>query len=107
GYRMIVPVEVEEAAEDTASAAAETAPEANEAEKWPAVDRRKPAEKPRTAWKRWMWAAILVLALAATGFGMKWMRAREAAAETARNTALAVNGRVMLAVLPFENLTGD
>jgi TolB-like protein len=80
-----------------------TAPEANLEEKWPGVDRRRQTEKPRAAWRLWMWAALAVLALAAIAVGVKWMRGREAA----RNTAPRMNGRVMLAVLPFENLTGD
>jgi TolB-like protein/DNA-binding winged helix-turn-helix (wHTH) protein/Tfp pilus assembly protein PilF len=104
GYRIMVPVEVEASPERAVSAAVESVPVASNAGEWPAVERRKREDKPRTEWKRWMLvAAIAVVAVAAIGFGVKWMRAREAA----RNRAQAVNERVMLAVLPFENLTGD
>ncbi len=104
GYRLMVPAEVEAATDSVASDPQESGAVPSDAAVWPATERRKQVKKPLAAWNWWMWAtAIIVLAVAATGFGVKWTHAREAA----RNRALAVNGRTMLAVLPFENLTGD
>ena len=90
GYRIVVPVEVDEPAPPRA-----TIPEQ------PARDEMSPGSSPQAS--RYLRPAVvagLTLALVASlGTYLRWSRSR------ARIDASA--GRAMLAVLPFENLTGD
>ncbi|HEV2103922.1 MAG TPA: winged helix-turn-helix domain-containing protein [Candidatus Acidoferrum sp.] len=75
---------------------------------WTGVERKKPEEKPRTSRAGWVAGAVVgILVVAGIVFGVKWVQGREAAKREAVRLAAARNGRVMLAVLPFQNLTGD
>jgi TolB-like protein/DNA-binding winged helix-turn-helix (wHTH) protein/Tfp pilus assembly protein PilF len=101
GYRMLVAVEcAEPAAEDNraggatrpvppdagATAGAEAAPDAPKAPRW------------RAAVLAFVAAAVV---LAVAGVGLEWSRS------SVPRTPSAASGRMMLAVLPFANLTGD
>ena len=100
GYRMIVPVEFE------AGLAGERAAEAKE-ESGGAVAFGEVAASPtarRIGSRKWLWftaAAVSVLAIACLVAFLKWPRTHL----TPQRAAPAV--RIMVAVLPFENLTGD
>ena len=106
GYRLIAPVERE-----PAQAGAEArSPEAGGA----AAEDRVPApgDAPGTAPRGWMrrgWAIAAIAVAAAAGllFAAKWLRSREAPRARSAMAAESAGGRLMLAVLPFENLTGD
>jgi TolB-like protein/DNA-binding winged helix-turn-helix (wHTH) protein len=123
GYRVIVPVKYEAGAgagagadasavavaganadtERTAEIAEEAGTEAQVLEAAVAVPQKQPAAATTTA-RKWWWAAaalVTVLAVVAVAAISRWTRARPAA------QAAAHNGRTMLAVLPFDNLTGD
>jgi TolB-like protein/DNA-binding winged helix-turn-helix (wHTH) protein len=115
GYRMIVEVEQPEAEgpAKTVIAMGKTAPPIRDfvwsgESGWEGFERKKEDEKRRTVWPQWIAGILLVLVLV-TGivFGVKWARAREAVKREVRETAAAKNRRVMLAVLPFQNLTGN
>ncbi|MGA8407042.1 MAG: tetratricopeptide repeat protein [Candidatus Acidiferrales bacterium] len=104
GYRVIVPVTYEAGAKE--GRAAEIA-EGAEGEK-PAGEGAAGAElqQPAAAGSATKWwkaaaAAVSVVAIVVLVAVLKWPRARPAA-QAARH-----NGRTMLAVLPFDNLTGD
>ncbi len=114
GYRMIAPVE-----EPQAEAAARTVIEMGESRTpirdfvwsgesgWTGVEWKKVEERQKssTAWIAGV--ALMLLAAAGTGFGVRWVRGREASNRETAKLAAAKNARVMLAVLPFQNLTGD
>jgi TolB-like protein/DNA-binding winged helix-turn-helix (wHTH) protein/Tfp pilus assembly protein PilF len=114
GYRVIVPVQYEPGAVAVADANADTERAAEIAEEAGtearvlggavAVPQRQPTAAATTTSRKWWWAAaalVTVLAVVALAAILKWRRARPAA------EAPAHNGRTMLAVLPFDNLTGD
>ena len=118
GYRVIVPVKYEAGASAAAGAssdterAAETAGEAGSEERFveeaaAAAPQQEPASAmaaATTTARRWGWAAaalVVVVALAAWAAISNWPRTHPSA------PAVTHNGRTMLAVLPFENLTGD
>ena len=117
GYRIIVPVKYEAGASALAGAstgterAAEIAEEAGNEARVIEEATAAPQQQPPTAMvaakttaRNWWWAAaalVIVVALVTWAAISKWPRARPAA------QAAAHNGRTMLAVLPFDNLTGD
>ena len=102
GYRMIVPVEAE------ASPKAEIAPVESGPAEWLGLERRRRMGVLVVARRWWpLVAGICVVAIAGLGLYANWLRTREAAQELARVHVQLANGRLMLAVLPFENLTGD
>ncbi|MGC1635806.1 MAG: winged helix-turn-helix domain-containing protein, partial [Candidatus Acidiferrales bacterium] len=117
GYRMIVPVKYEADASAVAGADAERGPEiVQDSESAPsprnvAIPPTQQQQQPaaamaagRTTARKWWWAAaalVTVLAVAALAAILKWPRAKPAAQTAAHN------GRTMVAVLPFDNLTGD
>ena len=111
GYRMIVPVETAEAksAAKTVIAMGEPAPAIRDfvwggESGWEGSERKQEEEKRGAGWPQWIAGIVLglVLVAAGIGFGAKWMRGRDEAKRGA-----VKNGRVLLAVLPFQNLTGD
>jgi TolB-like protein/DNA-binding winged helix-turn-helix (wHTH) protein len=115
GYRMIVAVEAPEAAEGVKKVIELGEPAAPIRDfVWSGesgltgVERKKPEETPRRGGAGWVAGAVVGLLLV-TGivFGVKWVQGREAAKREAVRLAAAKNGRVMVAVLPFQNLTGD
>ena len=114
GYRMIVEVEQPEAEgrAKTVIAMGETAPPIRDfvwsgESGWEGFKRKKEVEEASAVWPQWIAGIVLgLLLVAGIVFGMKWVRAREASKQE-RETAAARNRRVMLAVLPFQNLTGD
>ncbi|HET7109009.1 MAG TPA: winged helix-turn-helix domain-containing protein [Candidatus Acidoferrum sp.] len=74
---------------------------------WAGIRREKAEEAPRSNLGGWVAGVALAAILAAgTGFGFQWIRARETAKRDAAALA-AKSTKVMLAVLPFQNLTGD
>jgi TolB-like protein/DNA-binding winged helix-turn-helix (wHTH) protein/Tfp pilus assembly protein PilF len=116
GYRMTVPVKYDAGASVVAGAnagserGAEMAEEAGNDERVVEETVAAPQQRstalaaPKTTARQWRWAAaaiMIVLAIAGLLTIWKWLRARPAAQGAAHN------GRTMLAVLPFENLTGD
>ena len=108
GYRLIVPVErgteapaAEPEAGDSAGGDAGLTAETSGAELAQPEARWSPAAR-----KAWIVAAA-ALVLAGVGLvAMEWARAHPPVTEKAAGDSNA-GGRVMLAVLPFENLTGD
>lgn len=112
GYRLIVPVE-------RVAGVAGTQPAATEAEDHekqlpaqetpgPVEGRTRGTEASRTGTRNaWVLAAIATTVLAGLFFSMRWIRARMAPREEPAASAQTPGGRLMLAVLPFENLTGD
>ena len=97
GYRLIVPVSVEQGAPREVGVYAETV----------FVDRDVTPQtatavaRPSSEWRRWgvvLAISSLLLAVALSGYS-QWLRSRV--------RAQAAPNRLMLAVLPFENLTGD
>lgn len=90
GYRFIAPVVTDVAgngAIEVAPSAAETAPDPSPS----------PFRRPRYRWQFVIFCALLLVA--ALGGGMLWSRSKTSAQPS--------SGKVMLAVLPFQNLTGD
>jgi TolB-like protein/DNA-binding winged helix-turn-helix (wHTH) protein/Tfp pilus assembly protein PilF len=97
GYRIIVPVEAEPLTE---ASQAQPETKGEPAEVIPAV---APAEQPAGSARislRWPAIAGAVAALLLSVSAFWWWSHRRAEAQP-------VNGKLMLAVLPFENLTGD
>jgi len=80
---------------------------------WSGVARKKAEEKPQSNLGGWIaGVALATLVIAGIWVGVEWVRAREGAKREAVKLeavelAAAKNARVMLAVLPFQNLTGD
>ena len=116
GYRMIVPVETPEAesAAKTVITMGGTAPPTRDfvwsvESGWEGIGQKQTEDKPRGNRTAWIAGVMLGLAvIAVIGIGFKWARTREAAAKReAGEKVSASNRRVMLAVLPFQNLTGD
>ncbi len=116
GYRMIVPVETPEAesAAKTVIAMGGTAPPTRDfvssAESgWEGIGQKQTEDKPRGSRTAWIASVMLgLVVIAVIGIGLKWVRTREAGAKReAGEKVAASNRRVMLAVLPFQNLTGD
>jgi TolB-like protein/DNA-binding winged helix-turn-helix (wHTH) protein/Flp pilus assembly protein TadD len=115
GYRMIVEVEAPGPADSVKKVIELGEPAAPIRDSvwggesgWTGVERKKPEEKPRTSGAGWVAGAVVgLLLVAGIVFGVKWVQGREAAKREAVKLAAAKNGRVMLAVLPFQNLTGD
>jgi TolB-like protein/DNA-binding winged helix-turn-helix (wHTH) protein/Flp pilus assembly protein TadD len=100
GYRLIAPVEV--ASASTRERAAETAVDSGSAKTLNevAVSQSEPQTKPRT--RLWVAALVLsVLGIVCLVALQKWPRVQP----TSRKGV--PNGRMMVAVLPFDNLTGD
>ncbi len=100
GYRMIAPVEYEEGA--AGGRGAETEAESRDA-KLPSEAAVSRSARPVHSTKR-IWVAALavsMLVIVCTVAFLKWPRAHR----TPQQGAPA--GRIMVAVLPFENLTGD
>lgn len=94
GYRMIVRVEAE------ASAKAEVAPGESGPPQWLGVERRKRREQLAIVRRRWpVVVGICAVAIAGLGLYANWSRTKV--------RQKPANDRLMLAVLPFENLTGD
>jgi TolB-like protein/DNA-binding winged helix-turn-helix (wHTH) protein/Flp pilus assembly protein TadD len=114
GYRMIVPVRGmgEEPSTRTVIEMQEAAPPIRDfvwsgESGWSGIERKKEEENPRTNLGAWVASVTLgLLLIAGIAFGLKWMKARETAKQDAAKLA-AKSGKLMLAVLPFENLTGD
>jgi TolB-like protein/DNA-binding winged helix-turn-helix (wHTH) protein/Flp pilus assembly protein TadD len=74
---------------------------------WAGVERKK-VEEPRPSLAPRIVGALLAMALiVGIGLGVRWVRAREAAKREAMKLEATKNTKVMLAVLPFQNLTGD
>ena len=115
GYRMIVAVEAPGAADVVKKVIELGEPAApirdfvwSGASGWSGVARKKAEEKPQSNLGGWIaGVALATLVIAGIWVGVKWVRAREGARPEAVKLAAAKNGRVMLAVLPFQNLTGD
>jgi TolB-like protein/DNA-binding winged helix-turn-helix (wHTH) protein/Flp pilus assembly protein TadD len=75
---------------------------------WAGVKREKAEAKPQSNLGGWIaGVALAMLVIAGIWVGVKWVRARESVKREAVKLAASKNGRVMLAVLPFQNLTGD
>lgn len=114
GYRMIVPVRGmgEEPSTRTVIEMQETAPPIRDfvwsgESGWSGIERKKEEENPRTNRGAWVASVTLgLLLIAGIAFGLKWLRARETAKPDAAKLE-AKSGKLMLAVLPFQNLTGD
>ncbi len=115
GYRMIVEVESAEP-EGGPKAAIEVEKEVPPSREvvlsgdsgWPGTGREKAQEKPPTNLARRIAGVVVaILVIAGMGIGIKWMREREAIKREVAKLAAAKTGRVMLAVLPFQNLTGE
>jgi TolB-like protein/DNA-binding winged helix-turn-helix (wHTH) protein/Flp pilus assembly protein TadD len=99
GYRFIAPVTGK-----TGGGEAVAPPPAPEIESDESTMPPAPPKSARFFTRRWVSAGIAALALIAAG--MLWGSSyRPTSAKTAESTAST--GRFMLAVLPFENLTGD
>src|SRR6266481_6052308 len=115
GYRMIVAVEAPGAVDVVKKVIELGEPAApirdfvwSGASGWSGVARKKAEEKPQSNLGGWIaGVALATLVIAGIWVGVKWVRAREGARPEAVKLAAAKNGRVMLAVLPFQNLTGD
>ena len=115
GYRMIVDVEVMEATDGTKKVIELGEPVApirdfvwSGGSGWSGVARKKAEEKPQSNLGGWIaGVALATLVIAGIWFGTKWVQGREAAKGEAAKLAAVRNGKVMLAVLPFQNLTGD
>jgi TolB-like protein/DNA-binding winged helix-turn-helix (wHTH) protein len=74
---------------------------------WTGVERKK-VEEPRPSLAPRIVGALLAMALiVGIGVGVSWVRTREAAKREAVKLEATKNTKVMLAVLPFQNLTGD
>jgi TolB-like protein/DNA-binding winged helix-turn-helix (wHTH) protein len=110
GYRMIVPVTCEgetgvsRNAERVAQIAQHSGGEKRARKGALAAPVPQPSPPVAITARKWRWAVaalLSVVALAGWIAYSKWPRARPAA------QAAAHNGRTMLAVLPFDNLTGD
>jgi TolB-like protein/DNA-binding winged helix-turn-helix (wHTH) protein/Tfp pilus assembly protein PilF len=75
---------------------------------WAGIERKKEEEKPKSSSWRWIAGAVAaILVVGGIWLGVRWMRARGVSRSEAVKLAGAKNGKVMLAVLPFQNLTGD
>src|SRR5882724_9739189 len=115
GYRIIVEVDAGDtpSAPKTVIEIGETAPPIRDfvwsgESGWAGVAREKAEAKPRSNLGGWiMGVAVAALLIAGAGIGVKWLRAREATKLEAMKLAAAKNTKIMLAVLPFQNLTGD
>ncbi len=97
GYRLIVPVEPEEPAVTLGAAEEPPAPVPERGTVGPAFSETMPRRLALRLWFRA--AAALLLLLAALGTSWQWQRLRV--------RQEAASDRIMLAVLPMENLTGD
>ncbi len=100
GYRLIMPVEVESAS--ARERAAETTEDSGTATGLGEVVIPN-LERPTTP-RRWPWVAAItasVLGIVCLVTFLKWPRVQPAPREG------VPNGRIMVAVLPFDNLTGD
>jgi len=96
GYRIIVPVEADEPPVKEAIEQSQTAAAGNLVGKKISHDRIPQA----LAFRRWpVLLGISVVLIAATGAYFRWSRSRAGPQPS--------SGRLMMAVLPFENLTGD
>ena len=74
---------------------------------WAGV-RPKKVEEPRPSLAPWIVGALLAMAvIAGIGVGVRWVRARVVTKQEAVKLEAAKNTKLMLAVLPFQNLTGD
>ncbi|HET6931883.1 MAG TPA: winged helix-turn-helix domain-containing protein [Candidatus Acidoferrum sp.] len=76
---------------------------------WTGIERKKAKaeDKPRGSLAPWVTVTVLtILVVAGIGIGVRWGRTRESARRE-EMTLAAKSGKVMLAVLPFQNLTGD
>jgi TolB-like protein/DNA-binding winged helix-turn-helix (wHTH) protein/Flp pilus assembly protein TadD len=99
GYRMIVPVEFESGV--AGERAADTAQEPGGAKLAGAVADSVSARPVHSSRRLWVAAAVSIVGLACLVAFLKWPRAHPAPQRA------APAGRIMVAVLPFENLTGD
>ncbi len=114
GYRMIVEVEAGETSSTpkTVIEIGETATPIRDfvwsgESGWAGVAREKAEVMPQSNLGGWIvGVALAAILIAGTGAGIQWMRSREPARRDAARLA-AKSGKVMLAVLPFQNLTGD
>ena len=74
---------------------------------WTGIARQRAEERRQSNLGGWILSfALVALLMAGIGMGAKWVQRREAAKREATRPA-AKNGKMMLAVLPFQNLTGD
>ena len=74
---------------------------------WSGIARQQAERKRQSNLGGWILGfALVALLTAGIGVGAKWVQRREAAKREATRLA-AKTGKVMLAVLPFQNLTGD
>ena len=100
GYRLIMPVEVESGS--AREPAAETKEDSGSAKVL--GDVAVPPLERLTSHRTWLWVTpvvVSVLAVVCLVASLKWPRERPAPRKE------APNGRIMVAVLPFDNLTGD
>ena len=75
---------------------------------WAGAAREKAGAKPQRNLGGWIaGAALAMLVIVGIWVGVRWVRVREGARREAAKMATTKGGKVMLAVLPFENLTGD
>jgi TolB-like protein/DNA-binding winged helix-turn-helix (wHTH) protein len=74
---------------------------------WEGIRRIK-VEEPRKSLAPWIVGALLaVVVIAGIDVGVRWVRPRDGAKRAAVKLETAKNTKLMLAVLPFQNLTGD
>src|SRR5580765_716746 len=114
GYRMIVEVEAGETSSTpkTVIEIGETAAPIRDfvwsgESGWAGITREKAEVKPQSNLGGWIaGVALAAILIAGTGVGIQWMRSREPARRDAASL-VAKSGKVMLPVLPFQNLTGD
>ncbi len=115
GYRMIVDVEAPEA-EDSSKKVIELGEPAapirdfvwSGESGWSGVAREKAEENSQSNLGGWIaGVALVTLMIAGIWAGSRWVHGRERAMPEAAITSGTGNPKVMLAVLPFQNLTGD
>jgi len=115
GYRMIVDVEAPETEGEVKKVIELGEPAApirdfvwSGESGWTGVKRKKADAKPQSNLGSWISGLALgLLLIAGIWVGVKWIRAREGAMREAARFSATGNRKVMLAVLPFQNLTGD